>query len=124
MFVQVDGTKIVNATPHPLNFQASDGGLVVVPPSGYTIPAQAEERIVKWWQNVEFVTTEFVPTPEGLEELEELETKENVLIVGSLVSAQAYPGRVYGMLPVKGFERVPPAEKRMRADKFVTYHPA
>ena len=39
-------------------------------------------------------------------------------IIGSIIAAQAFPGRVLAMVPAPGFERVPPAEKRMRADKF------
>lgn len=42
-------------------------------------------------------------------------------VVGSIIAAQAYPGRVVAMTPVPGFERVSPAEKRMRCDKFTTF---
>jgi len=35
--------------------------------------------------------------------------------------AQAFPERVFGMVPAPGFERVPPAEKRMRDDKFTVF---
>jgi hypothetical protein len=61
----------------------------------------------------------FEQSPEGLAELEQIETSlPDVLIVGSLVSAQAYPGRVVGMTPAPGFERVPPDQKRMSIVKF------
>jgi len=38
--------------------------------------------------------------------------------VGSIIAAQAYPGQVVAMTPTPGYERVPPAEKRMNPDKF------
>ncbi len=43
------------------------------------------------------------------------------IIVGSIIAAQAFPGRVLAMVHAPGFERVPPAEKRMRDDKFTTF---
>lgn len=44
-----------------------------------------------------------------------------LVIVGSIIAAQAYPGKVFGLTPVPGYERVAPAEKRMSSDKFVTF---
>ena len=40
---------------------------------------------------------------------------------GLIIAAQAYPGRVLGMCPAPGYERVAPAEKRMTAQKFTVY---
>lgn len=45
----------------------------------------------------------------------------NVVVIGSIIAAQAYPGRVFGLCPVPGYERVAPNEKRMRLDQFITY---
>ena len=60
--------------------------------------------------------------PASEEALTKIE-RENpgAVIVGSIIAAQAFPGRVLAMIPVPGFERVPPAEKRMRDDKFTTF---
>jgi hypothetical protein len=41
----------------------------------------------------------------------------HLMIVGSLIAANAYHD-VVGVVPAKGFERVSPAEKRMRCDLF------
>ena len=43
------------------------------------------------------------------------------MVVGSIIAAQAYPGLVVAMVPAPGYERRPPAEKRMRPDKFTIY---
>jgi len=45
---------------------------------------------------------------------------ENILLIGSIIAAQSYPG-VLAMVPAPGYERVPPAEKRMRPDKFTIF---
>ena len=33
----------------------------------------------------------------------------------------SYPGEVFGLTPVPGYERVAPDDKRMRCDKFTTF---
>ena len=67
----------------------------------------------------ELVRTRFVTDPDNDRELARLEAENpGSIIVGSIIAAQAYPGRALALVPVPGFERVPPAEKRMRDDKF------
>jgi hypothetical protein len=46
---------------------------------------------------------------------------DSIIIVGSIISAQAYGERVVSLVPVPGFERKPPAEKLYHADKFNTF---
>ncbi len=71
----------------------------------------------------EFVTPRFVGTDEGREIINCVyrEHGPSVLIVGSIIAAQAYPQQVVAMTPAPGYERVPPAEKRMRPGKFTVY---
>lgn len=123
MYTLVDGKQIVNATPHPITFETMNGWLVTVEPSGKKMPAKAEEHIVYTEDGVEYVTTVFEPTEQGNAEIEEIKawSDNKIIIVGSLVSAQAYKGKVVAMVPVKGYERVAPAEKRMRVDKFTIF---
>ena len=47
--------------------------------------------------------------------------KKNILIIGSIVAAQAYPGQVVAMTPAPGYERVPVDQKRMNPDKFTIF---
>lgn len=114
---------VVNTTPHPVTIQDMDGTLITVPTS-VLINAKAEERKVSDL----FVRTEFVGTEEGKETIERIKSVYNrqfsngtLVIVGSIIAAQAYPGEVAAMTPVEGYERVAPDQKRMRCDKFTTF---
>lgn len=115
-----NGVSVINATPHPIRFQDGDE-LVEVAPSGVVINARIEEEVVKEGVPT-LVTTSFKADKDSEEALSEIERKfPGVLVVGSIIAAQAFPGRVVAMTPVKGFERVPPEEKRMRTDKFTIF---
>lgn len=115
---------VVNTTPHPITMQDVDGGLVSVPTT-VLINAKAEEKQV----DDLFVETVFAGTVEGTEIIrkiegayQEVQCAGRLVIVGSIIAAQAYPGKVVGLCPVPGYERVAPAEKRMRCDKFTVFH--
>ena len=112
----------INVTPHPLVFRKEDGSEFVVEPCGFTAPAKPVETLVREDNGLTFVRTDFVGTPEASEELDRLigETP-GVVVIGSMYSAQAYPGRVVAVTPAKGFERVPPAERRVNPSKFTTF---
>ena len=137
--------KIINVTPHPVTFQSWNGRVYEVEPCGVLINARPVETTVRYLptcghgggtddcplehgqcssciEAAELVRTRFEADPASEEALTKLE-RENpgAVIVGSIVAAQAFPGRVLAMIPVPGFERVPPAEKRMRDDKFTTF---
>lgn len=127
----IDNKVIVNTTPHPLNFLNKEGEVVVVPssvaPGEKTSPWVVNAKAVEEQVGDDLVCTVFVGTPEGeaiLDKIEEWareEGIENLRVIGSIVAAQAYPGRVLGMCPAPGFERVSPAEKRMTTQKFTVY---
>lgn len=115
-----NGVKIVNVTPHPIRFQDGDE-LVEVEPSGVVINARIEEEVVKEGVPT-FVTSSFKPDKASEEALSKIEKEfPGTLVVGSIIAAQAFQGRVVAMVPVEGFERVPPEEKRMRSDKFTIF---
>lgn len=112
----------INTTPHPVVLRTPDGEDHVVPPCGVLINAQPVEEPAGERDGVEFVRTKFVADEESARALDELEARyPGAFIIGSIIAAQAFPGRVLAMVPVPGFERVPPAEKRMRADKFTIF---
>jgi len=54
-----------------------------------------------------------------LDQLDEL--YPNAIIIGSIVATQGYPGRVYGLTPYPGLERVPVEQKKMQAEKFTVF---
>jgi hypothetical protein len=116
-------TKIINTTPHNITFLCADGGVMEVPPCGTLISARAVEEVVgSHPTGAVIVTTRFEPTEAALADLSRLEAENpGAVIVGSIIAAQAFPGRVFGMTPALGFERVPPAEKRMDPNKFTTF---
>lgn len=118
-----NGVCVLNTTPHPLTMQDVNGELITVPTS-VLINARAEEKAV----NDLFVETVFVGTPEGKETIMDIEDtyaktgcSDQLVIVGSIIAAQAYKGKVVGLCPVPGYERVAPSEKRMRCDKFTVF---
>lgn len=119
-----NGVCVLNTTPHPITMQDTNGELVTVPTS-VLVNAKAEE---KRFDDL-FVETVFVGTPEGTETIRDIEgtyrttgCEDRLVIIGSIIAAQAYPGHVVGMCPVPGYERVAPSEKRMCCDKFTVFH--
>jgi hypothetical protein len=116
-----NGVRVINCTPHTLVFR--DGEVdVTVEPCGVLVNARAIETPAGKAGEAQLVKTQFLTTPQGEDELAEIETGvPGALVVGSIISAQAYPGRVVGMTPAPGFERVAPAEKRMSTVKFTVF---
>lgn len=118
-----NNVTIINTTPHSVTIQDTDGTPITVPNS-VILNAKAEEKQVSDL----FVKTVFVPTEEGKEIISEIKNAfkfqigtGTLVIVGSMIAAQAYPEDVVAMTPVPGYERVKPADKRMRCDKFTTF---
>lgn len=118
-----NGVCVLNTTPHPLTMQDTNGELVTVPTS-VLINAKAEEKTV----DDLFVKTVFIGTSEGTEIIRDIEgtyretgCSDKLVIVGSIIAAQAYKGKIAGLCPVPGYERVAPSEKRMRCDKFTVF---
>ena len=117
-FVRFENNIVAaNCTPHPIRFR--DGEIVrVVPASGFTLKAEMVEKQVSKNEDIPIlVKTQFVPSDAGTEEVESLESR-GILPIGSIISAQTWPGRVYGLVSVEGYSRKPPAERLYCSDKF------
>lgn len=121
-----NGVVVCNTTPHPVTIQDVTGELVTVEPSeDFVINAKVKEEQM----SPLLVKTVFEATEDGEKRLRSIERCFSefyrdggvLAVVGSIIAAQAYPGRVVAMTPVPGFERVSPAEKRMRCDKFTAF---
>ena len=117
---------VINTTPHAITMKDVTGELVSVESdSSVLINAQAKEEKVSDL----FVKTVFESTENGWNKIKEIKETfselyhdgETLVIIGSIIAAQAYPGEVVAMVPVPGFERVAPTEKRMRCDKFTVF---
>jgi hypothetical protein len=115
--------QIINVTPHPITFKNADGSEFTVPPCGKLVNASIAEQVVeKLPDGTELVLPTFNPDRGGRTVLDDLEREHpGAIIVGSIIAAQAYPGRVLGMVPAPGFERVPVDQKRMNPKRFITY---
>lgn len=115
--------RIINVTPHTLNFRRADGTEFEVIPSGVVINATAvDEAAGNHASGAELVRARFSGNAEASAALDKIEAEHpGTVVVGSLIAAQAYPGRVFGMVAASGYERRPPAEKRMNPLKFTTF---
>jgi len=116
--------KILNTTSHDINFREENGTEFIVRPCGFLLNAKPEEEEVKKEDGISFVRTKFVADPVGerfLAAIIPLQKKLGGVIVGSIIAAQTYPGKVAAMTPAKGFERVPIDQKRMNPLKFTIF---
>ena len=115
-----NGVRVFNSTPHPIRFWDKSWSEPVEIPSHIVINAEpAEVDAGTGPGGVRLVKTQFNQTNPGRITLSAI--PDGVVVVGSFIAAQAYPGRVVAMTPCAGYERVAPAEKRMRPDKFTTF---
>ena len=116
--------KIVNTTPHSVRMTDLETGEVYeVPSCGTLINAKPiEEPAGKHTSGAELARVKFTADPQVEEVLADLERENpDAIIIGSIIAAQGFPGRVFGLIATPGFERVAPAEKRMRDDKFTAF---
>jgi hypothetical protein len=115
------GNKVLVTTPHPVTLGDEEKSFVIQT-SGLLVNASPVEEVVFSENGVTFVTTVFQGNEKTRSLLEALhEECPGLVILGSIIAAQAYPGLVMGLVPVKGFERVPPDQKRMCYDKFTIF---
>lgn len=127
-FVEFEnGVVAINTTPHEIAIQDMNGNVLMVPTSVLINAAPVE---VPYDDSGLFVTTEFRPTESGQDIIDSIKKEysslypndsNRLVIISSIIAAQAYPGQVSGMVPVPGYERVAPDQKRMRCDKFTMY---
>jgi len=125
--INVWGIEILNTTPHEITFGRENcSETITVYPSGILISAKVVEikeqkplRLALGVMDIECVSTKYLPNQKGWELLEEV--PDRVVIIGSIIAAQAYSGVVFAMVPCSGFERVPIQEKRMRHNKFTMF---
>jgi hypothetical protein len=115
------GVTFVSVSPHEMTFAWPDGETFTVPPSGVIINATpVEEPAGKHPSGADLVRVKFSASEAEQAKLDEIEAAyPGCVILGSVIAAQAFPGRVLALIPVPGFERVP--QKKMRADKFTVY---
>lgn len=118
---------ILNCTPHDIKFKHEVAGDVkVIPNAGFTLKASVEFEVAYEQDGVEYVRSTYKGSEEVNVEWQEInDIKSNlykqgikIVVVGSIISAQAYPGLVVSPIPVKGEERLHPAERHYSATRF------
>jgi len=136
-----NGLKVFNGTPHELLFWDPlwDEPIQVEPDA--TVSARPVERHLAQWlcprcggwgrhllacpdpegEVVRFVETGFVPREDAELIIDKAFRSGADVIVGSIISARIYPGKVCAPVPVPGYERAEPGEKRFRPDLFVVF---
>lgn len=112
-----NGRTILNTTPYTISFD-DNGKVVKVPPCGFLLNSTVSEEKV----SDIYTTTKYIGNQKGFKFLESVkELDEDIIIVGSIVSAQAYPKLVVAMTAMKGYEKVAPAKKRMNPNLFTIF---
>lgn len=96
--------RYINVTPHRIDFRdPCTGEDFSINPSGILLNAFAVQVVTGMRGNIEYVTQKFLPTQNGLDDLHRLESKySSPVIVGSVLSAMAYPSRVLAMVDSPG----------------------
>ena len=117
-----NNVTIFNATPHPIRFWKEGWDEPVEVETDVLINAKPEETVVKVnGDGITFVKTVFLPVKDENYEKAMRWREGGVIVIGSIIAAQAFPGEVVAMTPAPGFERVPPDQKRMNPDKFTVF---
>jgi len=117
---EVDGLKFINCTPHPLNL---DDGRTIEGnvECAKILTATSEEKIIDAIGEIKFVTTEFEPSDEGKELAKEAE-EEGYILIGSIISAQAYKyPPVVSPIATPETSRLPPQERKVFSRKWNAY---
>jgi hypothetical protein len=119
-----NGITIFNATPHKLNFYDPITEEVTVAKPDITINTKPVETVVKHWQGAKFVTVAYKPERNGGSLIKNiLKSNPEMVIVGSVLAAMAYPGEVVASIPLKGGDRLKSktSSRRVYSDRFTTF---
>lgn len=122
--VQVGDISVVNTTPHAVCMTNSDLTMqTTVPVSGVLINAKAVTSSVdSGISGVKYQHTSFVADQDTMDTLKAFKTQyPDVVIIGSLIAAQAYPGLVVAMVAHPDYMRVAPQDKKMLIDTYTVY---
>lgn len=121
------GVTYINTTPHSITFRTEDGEEFTVEPCGELINASVVEEIVEEQGGITLVRTKFLKNDASQAFIQRILASRAhpadpvPVILGSIIAAQAYPGWVVAMIATKGYDRLPPAEKRMNPFKFTIF---
>jgi len=112
-----NGPLLCNVTSHEITFGDSKKILGNLPASGFLVESKPEVTEVGEFLGVKLQKTNFDRKKEVTKFLKVL-LKNEILPIGGVILYKAYPELVYGIVPVKGFERVSLDKKRVQTNVF------
>lgn len=120
------GTVIFNATPHPLNFYDLKEEKVTLARPDAVINTRPVEQVEGEWNEVTFVKVTYSPEEKGLKLIDNIRLEyPDIIIVGSVLAAMAYPGEVVASIPLKGSSdrlRSKTSSRRVCSDRFTIFN--
>lgn len=116
-----NGITIFNATPHRIRFWQLGWAEPIEVPVDKVISAHPHEEVVRVdKKGITYVRPTWIGDDHGRLIAERALLDGADVVVGSVIAAQCYQN-IVAMCPCKGYERVPPDQKRMRPDKFTAF---
>lgn len=112
-----NGPLLCNVSGHYITFGNSKRIFGELPASGFLVESTPKAKKVSEFLGITLQTTEFYAKKETIKFLKIL-LKNNILPIGGVIASKTYPELVYGIVPVKGFERVPLNKKRVQINVF------
>lgn len=119
-----NGVTIYNATPHDLHFEMENGETITAP-TDVVMHCQPKVTLEKAYEAYVLNSVEFLPTQDGYNLIKFVKDEyPDIVILGSLIAAQAYPGLVATAVPSQGGKRLRSYKvKTVRPDRFTIYPP-
>jgi len=113
---------MVNATGHDIKFQDGFGRVHKMPQTDFIISAKPVITLIKEENGISFVRRTFVPREHSEDMINYIhKIHPHKKIIGSIIAAQAFPGKVFSLVPCRGFEKLAPSKRRARIDQLITF---
>lgn len=114
--------QIINTTQYTLIFEDKKGNRYKVTPQEL-IQAYIEFFMAGENQHdIVLKKINYTSTSESIQTLQKMEKEyPDAIIVGHLIAAQAFPGRVFALCPIDGYEKVKNTDKIYKDWEFITF---
>lgn len=114
------GKKFINLTTHPIVLQVNEKIDITIPPSGISIKIETDYELTEVNENNKLFKIKYLADKNWLKILKWLKMRySDVVLLGSILAAYAYPKLVYAVMIVKGLEKVSRNEKKGYWNKFI-----
>jgi len=114
------GKKFINLTTHPIVLQVNNHIDITIPTSGISIKIETEYELAEINKTNKLFKLKYLAQQKWLNMLKWLKMKyPDVVLLGSILAAYAYPKLVYAVMIVKGLEKEKRQKKKGYWDKFI-----